>query len=256
MKKDLSDVTIMIPVKIDSEDRINNLNIVAMYLRENFNVKIIVAEQDVNKKVPEVLCKTLYDTYIHYRTDLSLFHKTKLINLMVKKADTPIVAMHDSDVLFHPNQYIDAANQLRNNKFDFVYPFNGRCVNINKKQVPRVMESLKFDFVRVKITNHKALAMGGCVMYNKRIFVEGGMMNENFMSYGPEDGEQDLRLKKLGYRTNRIGKPLFHLDHVRTKNSQEHHENAKNNWEEFKKIKRMKRNDLRNYVSTWPWAKP
>lgn len=255
MTTDLSDITFMIPVKIDSDDRIMNLNIVTMYLRHHFNTNIIIAEQGNQNLVPNILGKMLYNTYIHYKMDGNYFHKTRLINVMVKHAKTPYVAMCDSDVLCEPHQYISAANELRGGRVDFIYPFNGMVVNIVKPDIPKVLETLRFDFVRQKFTNRKDLALGGCVMYNRNKFIEGGLMNEHFISYGPEDGEQDMRLKKLGYRTNRINNPLFHLDHIRTENSKEDHQYSSQNWQEFKKIKNMNRTALEQYIKTWAWIK-
>lgn len=251
---DLSDTTFMIPVKIESEDRVNNLNIVATYLREQFDTQIIIAEQGDRQIVPQILSKSLFDLYVYYKNNFH-FHKTKLINTMVKFSNTPYVIMHDSDVLMEPDQYLEAINMLRMNKVDFVYPFNGKCVNVPKSFVPKIIETLNFKLVRAKYTNQKDLALGGCVAYNRDKFIEAGMMNEILISYGPEDGEQDLRLKKLGYRTNRINKPLYHIEHSRTENSSEGHQHSKQNWQEMQKVRNMSDQMLRNYISSWPWLK-
>lgn len=255
MPYDLSDVTFMIPLKIDSPDRINNLNIVTTYLRHNFNTKIIIAEQDGTPKVPDILCKTLYDTYIHYKCAETHFHKTRLVNAMAKHAQTPIVAMYDSDILFTPNQYLTAVNKLRADEVDFIYPFNGKVINIKRNFIPKVLETLSFNFVGSRVTNNKALATGGSVFYNRNRFIGGGMMNENFISYGPEDGEQDARFRKLGYRTHRVSLPLYHLDHIRTINSMEDHVHSRQNWAEIAKIRRLNAHELRQYISTWSWIK-
>lgn len=252
---DLSDVTFMIPIQLESEDRIMNVNIVTLYLRSHFDTNIIIAEQGYESLIPNVVGKTLYNTHIHYKTQNFYFHKTRLINAMVKKATTRFVAMHDSDVLCSPDQYLSAVNMLRANSVDFVYPFDGHVINIPKAEIPQVLNSLQFDFVRRTYTNTKALAHGGCVMYNRQKFIEAGMMNENFVAYGPEDGEQDYRLTKLGYRTTRTSLPLYHLEHTRTENSRETHKYARSNWAEITKVKSMNINELRRYISTWGWVK-
>lgn len=255
MTYDLTDVTFMIPVKIDSTDRINNLNIVTAYLRQHFNTKIIIAEQGAGEVIPSILSKTLYDTYMLYKTDGFFFHKTKLVNAMAKHAQTPIIAMYDSDILFEPNQYLTAVNGLRQDNVDFTYPFNGKCVNIKQSFIPKILEKLTFEFIKVRLSNPKGLATGGCVFYNRSKFIGGGMMNENFVSYGPEDGEQDIRFRKLGYRTSRVGKPLYHLDHIRTANSMGSHKFSSNNWKEHNKIKKLNPEQLRKYIASWAWIK-
>lgn len=252
---DLSDVTFMIPIQLESEDRIMNINIVSLYLKTHFDTNIIIAEQGYESLIPNVLSKTLYNTYIHYKTQNFYFHKTKLINAMVKSAKTKFVAMHDSDVLCRPDQYELAVNMLRANSVDFIYPFDGHVINIPKADIPRVLDNLQYDFIKQKFTNTKALAHGGCVMYNRQKFIEAGMMNENFIAYGPEDGEQDYRLTKLGYRTTRTSVPLYHLEHTRTENSREEHKYARSNWAEISKVRSFSVKELRNYISTWEWLK-
>lgn len=252
--RDLSDVTFIIPVRIDSEDRIRNLNIVTMYLREHFNTQIIVSEQDKAGIVPDVLGKTLYDTYILYKTD-GLFHKTRLINAAAKIVKTPLIAMCDSDILINPGQYEEAASHLRGGSADFSYPFNGKCINIVAEQIPRVMETLVFDFVAPKVTNPSGEAHGGCVMYSKEKFMAGGMMNERLVAYGPEDGEQNFRFTRLNYKRTRTSQPLYHLNHARTINSSDNHAHSSKNWQEYNRIKNMKRKELVDYISTWPWLK-
>lgn len=256
VKLDLSDTTFMIPVKFDSEDRIINLNIVAMYLRKYLDTNIIIAEQGREPKVPDIIGKMLYNTYIFYKTDNDGFHKSKLVNAMIKQATTPIVAMHDSDVLAFPEEYMNACNKLRGETAELAYPFNGRVINIQKKYVNGILETLKMDFVQKnRFTNLKDLAPGGCVIYNRDKFIKAGMMNEHFISYGPEDAEQLLRLQKLGYRFTRANRPLYHLDHSRTAHSGDKHRYAQSNWDEFRKIKTMNQKMLRDYIASWSWAK-
>lgn len=252
---DLSDVTFMIPLQLESEDRIMNINIITLYLRTNLNTNIIIAEQGYECLIPNILSKTLYDMHIHYKTENFYFHKTRLINAMVKKASTKFVAMHDSDVLCRPDQYLAAASMLRSNSVDFVYPFDGHVINVPKADVSKVLESLQYDFVKHKFTNTKALAHGGCVMYNRQKFIDAGMMNENFIAYGPEDGEQDYRLKKIGYRTARTSVPLYHLEHQRTENSREEHKYAHLNRVEINKVRSMSLIELKKYINTWEWTK-
>ena len=250
---DLSDVTFMIPIQLESEDRIMNVNIITLYLRTHFNKNIIIAEQGYESLIPNILSKTLYNTYIHYKTQNFYFHKAKLINAMVKKSNTKFVAMHDSDILCHPNQYEAAVNMLRSNSVDFVYPFDGHVINVPKASVAQVLDSLQYNFVRQQVTNLKALAHGGCVMYNREKFINAGMMNENFIAYGPEDGEQDYRLRKLGYRHARTGGALYHLEHARTENSRDEHKYAKSNFAEFTKVRKMNVEGLKRYINTWEW---
>ena len=90
---------------------------------------------------------------------------------------------------------------------------------------------------------------------NKQKFIEGGMENENFVSWGPEDVERRDRLIKLGYKIASVDGKLFHLDHSRTFNSNTTNPRFKQNEEEYKKIQNFSREQLRQYVGGWPWTK-
>lgn len=252
---DLTDTTFMIPVKIDSEDRILNLNIVTMYLRTYFDTNIIIAEQGAHSRIPDLIGQTLYNTYIFCKDPTEGFHKSLLINSMIKQSTTPIVVMHDSDVLCYVDQYVEAVNLLRQNKVDFVYPFNGHVSNIKKNFIPQILDTMRIDFLQQKTSNTKDLAPGGCVMYNRSKFIQAGMMNEHFVSYGPEDAEQLLRQMRLGYKFTRTSRILFHLDHVKTNHSTDNHRFRNQNWAEYNRIKNMNPANLRQYIATWSWTK-
>lgn len=48
---DLSDVTFTIPIRIDSQARLENFIIVLTYLLENFQTNIIILEDDSEQKI-------------------------------------------------------------------------------------------------------------------------------------------------------------------------------------------------------------
>jgi hypothetical protein len=101
---------------------------------------------------------------------------------------------------------------------------------------------------------HKfAVAKGGSVFWNRQKFIEVGMENENFLSWGPEDQERVERCMKLGYKWARVQGPLYHLEHARLQNSGDGHRFAKQNDEEFEKVKRFSPDELRSYIKGWSW---
>ena len=50
MKKDLKDCTFIIPIRIESTDRLRNVITVLCYLNYNFDTNIIVKEVDVDSQ--------------------------------------------------------------------------------------------------------------------------------------------------------------------------------------------------------------
>ena len=81
------------------------------------------------------------------------------------------------------------------------------------------------------------------------------MLNENFISYAPEDRERIWRFKKLGYNVNRIDGTLYHLDHFIGPNSSMQHQYSQANNLEYTKIQQMDIDELRRYISSWIWIK-
>jgi hypothetical protein len=126
---DLKDVTFIIPILIDSEDRINNYNIVIDYLLKNFDTNIIVCESD-NESHEDIL-KRDGIKYMFVKND-GLFHRTRLLNIMTKKAKTNIVVNYDIDVVFKPQQYVEARDAIKSGNYDVFYPYCVNFLNIRK----------------------------------------------------------------------------------------------------------------------------
>ena len=256
-KINLKDVTFMIPLRIESEDRKRCLTIVIDYLIKHFDTKILVLEEGAGSLFPSIK-KIEWEPYVKYiyrNTDQALFYKTLDLNIMSRHATTPIICALDSDCIFYPRQYVQAANKIRLKTLDFCYPFNQPNFNIRKEHISDLERTLDPASVHSRITPPTALVPpGGCFFMNKEKFIEGGMENQNMISYGPEDTERRDRMTILGYNVGSIDGPLFHIDHSRTTNSNDHNPLFIKNTEEYRKVKMMSRNQLRNYVSTWEWT--
>jgi predicted glycosyltransferase involved in capsule biosynthesis len=254
----LRDVTFLIPLKIESEDRKKIIDLLLSYLFKHFDTSVIICEEGKQALFPQLMRaewnKKL--TYIYRQNDSDLFHKTKNLNIMAKRAKTPIIVSQDSDVVFYPHQYLNAAQVVRGNILDFCYPFNKPNHNIPSKYHNSFGLTLNLAGIDPLVSfEHPSPPPGGCLFMNKSKYVEGGMENENFMSWGPEDVERRDRFGKLGYKIGSIDGKLFHLDHSRTFNSDTTNPRFKQNEEEYKKIIGMSKEDLKAYVRSWPWTK-
>ncbi len=252
-RKDLKDFTFVIPLRIESNDRINVLRITLNYIRKYFSTNIAICEEGDKSVLPNAINLEGMD-YKFIPTATPFFHKTRLLNNMMKDAKTPYIISNDSDCIFHPHQYAAAAHHLRNNTADFVYPFNLPTHNVSRKLQQRFSSALTLHTIEKEcLSPNTGIAPGGCLFINKHRFQECGYENENFLSWGPEDQERRERVVKLGYRLRSIQGKLFHLDHERTFNSNASNEYFSRNEAEFSKIKSMDPNSLREYISHWPW---
>ena len=93
----LEDVTFVIPLKIDSIDRLENLLFTTNYLLNHFSTKIIVFEIDErNKYIVKNLLRPEIIYVFHYDPD-PIFYRTKYINQITRTVTTPFIAIWDAD---------------------------------------------------------------------------------------------------------------------------------------------------------------
>jgi hypothetical protein len=233
MKPNLQQITFNIPVRIDSQDRLDNLNYSVEFLLRHFDTNVIVYENGPEPRYPN------RNKVKHiFEQNNGPFHRTKYLNIMARLSTTPYIANYDCDVVFPTKQVVKAYQVLQNGESDAIYPYDGYFVDL-----PR-------DLI---VTNFGKGSMGGAIFWNKKVFMDGGMENEYCVSWGCEDWERAKRFAKLGYRVSRVKGPLFHIHHGRGADSDERNPHYENNVVEFKKVDGMTKEQLAEYVKTWPW---
>lgn len=252
-KIDLTDVTFNIPFKIDTPERLRNIKIVLDFLNKNFDTNIILCENDIDQKFHEV------GNFKHMfipRGDY-LMHRTHCLNVMARASTTPIIVNYDTDVLFPIAQYVQAVKVIRENRFDMVYPYDGRFIDLIEPHITNIRASLSVENLTPASGNliHPK-SVGGAIFWNKQKFIEGGLENERFISWGWEDNERLHRFGTLGYRISRIEGVLYHISHPRSPNSANtQHQAYYDNEKEYHRILSLSREVLRQQISTWGWAK-
>ncbi len=217
-KIDLRDVTFLIPVRIDSEDRMINLKLVIEFIKQHFETKIIVLEADNEEQFfNDLIDKKFVDD------DNPVFHRTHYINQLTKLSKSPFIAIWDTDVLILPSQIIEAVNLLRTDKADMVFPYDGRFYNTPALIRDIYKNKKTFDVFVKNIDKFKlaygTFSVGGAFIVNRKEYIKAGMENEKFNGWGPEDIERVKRWEILGNRIKRIEGSLFHLYHPRGNNS-------------------------------------
>lgn len=251
MKYDLSDLTFTIPFKKDTEQRLENVIAVINYLKKYFITNIMVCEQDSTRNFPEI--ENIEYEFI--QTNNYLLLRTQMLNNMCKKSKTPFIANYDTDVILPVNQYVSAIELLRQNIADGVYPYGGGFYNFIGHERRYIIDNLSVGELTEKNghLNHPQ-SVGGALFWNKKKYIEGGMENENFKSWGFEDNERIIRFLKLGYNMQRIPGIIYHLDHPTSENSSNtKHQAYFENQLEFQKVSNMSSPQLRQYVNSWGW---
>jgi predicted glycosyltransferase involved in capsule biosynthesis len=221
-KTDLSDFTFLFPLRIDSEERLANLNTVIKFISNHFITSYIVLEADKTRKVNGNELNTLI-RYEFLEDKNEFFHKTKCINHLIRMAETKYVAVWDADVIADASQILDSATVIRTKNAGLSIPYDGRMLVCDKslsdffrshpdiELLNRVSSSLPFMY-----GYHST---GGAVMVDKNEYLAIGGDNENFYGWGPEDVERVKRMEIMGIPVHFANGPIFHLWHPRGKTS-------------------------------------
>lgn len=253
---DLTDTTFTIPVFHDHKDRKQNLDLTVCMLQKEFRTNIIVGEC----KSQKFGYMAQYCDYIFF--PYRYFHRTKMLNDMAKKAETPYIVNWDADVFIPPFQIYLTVQKLREGA-DMVFPYDGRFARWERVPWFKSLEkSLDLGIIKgVTPTGSRGksiegmTSVGGAVFFNKKSFIAGGMENEKMISFGPEDCERNDRFTMLGFKIDRVPGYLHHINHWIGHDSSKFNFFFKANHEEIDRIRLMNRQTLLNYIKTWPWLR-
>lgn len=248
----LKDLTFTIPVFLDHPTRKENLDLCLFLLQSAFDSNYIVCEQGGN----HFEYTAQWAKYM--QCPAKEFHRTKMLNDMALQATTPFVANWDCDVILPPAQILIATESLRAGA-DMAFPYDGRFARMPRADwFARIQHAADIGIVRdqaFKGREPEHNSVGGAVLWNRESFIDGGMENEHFISFGPEDCERHDRFKALGFDIRRVRGSLFHMNHHVGPNSSPRNPHFAANEKELEKIRALcaSPTQLRAYVDTWPW---
>lgn len=129
---DLTDATFIIPLRIDSQDRLRNVITSLCYLYSNFVTQVIIREVSdepifSTHALPQIkdFCGedfVILD-YEHVKTDSPVFHRQKIINEMLDEVQTKVTVNYDCDILLPPKAYGESVDLILDGDADVVYPY-------------------------------------------------------------------------------------------------------------------------------------
>lgn len=257
---DLKEATFIIPIRIESPDRLRNIITVTAFLLENFDTNIIIKEVDsepIFQKEAVPILKEILDVPIDIKgifvqSHEPLFHRQKVLNEMIMEAKTKIVVNYDCDVILPIQSYVKAYEGIMNGTYDVVYPYGrGRYqyqVKPSDDVVSDFLESNDYAILKSNARVHDS-EFGWVQFFDRDTYIKGGMENENFKAYAPEDKERYYRYTTLGYKVGRITDYIYHLEHSRGENSWFSNPHMTSNNDEWEKIQRMNKEQLIEYYS-------
>ncbi|MHA7062451.1 tetratricopeptide repeat protein [Azospirillum argentinense] len=259
---DLRDVTILVPFRADSEDRKRNLRWIVSFLLKHADTAVLIGEDKAGpSEVADALGPELAARCRHLHltgNDTPFTHKAHLLNRMVEAAETPIVALHDTDVVVDPVQYALARDAVRRGAA-MAFPYNGLFFWILGREVHRFGHTLSAAPLNAVCPRFPLMhrdSPGGGAFFDRAVLLAAGGYNERFVSWGYEDDEIVERLRRLGLRVERVPGPLYHLEHARPENSTDRNPFIDANKAELERIQAMDADALRAEIAAGRLRRP
>lgn len=253
---DMSDVTIVIPIRVDSDVRIANLQTIIRLYTPLENIHFIIWEADNYQHLH--MEENDRVSYSFCMDDNPVFHFTYYRNAMIKQAKTPIVIVWDADILVPKEQLYRAVDKVRKQQAVLSYPYDGICYSLSSDVSNNFRNTLDWNILSEKEKFHTVfgqLTVGGIFVVNREKYMHAGMENEHFTGWGPEDIERLKRLTILDLPVSRIAGCIYHLYHPRKLNSG--YANPSQNLSSKKELFRiceMSKEDLLKQIANWPWV--
>lgn len=255
MKQNLMDITFIIPIRLDSIIRLENLLQTIQHIHKHFITNIIVLEaaEYNNGFIKKIVGGNIDYCFVEDRDPV--FYRTKYLNQLTDMTKTPYIAIWDADIIIPKEQILYAIKRIRENIVDVIYPYDGHFYDIS---IP--IRELFIKTNKINILSKNVLKMdlpygnpmiGGAFMANKDIYMKAGKENEDFYGWGPEDGERYFRWRNLGIRVEHGIGNLYHLSHPRGINSEFRSERQKDyTLNKMKEIQQSSKDEILQHLST------
>jgi hypothetical protein len=237
----MTNVAFLIPILIECVERERNLIDQLKYL-SSFNAAIYLFECDIERKIPASISELKHVRYKFIKSNI--FHRTQLLNQMVRAANEfSVIVLHDVDVFIPIQQYVNANAEILSGKLDFCFPYT----------IWHWITQYAEPFTK-GTAEELVGSTGGSIFCRRAAFIDAGIENENCISWGMEDIERFKRWITLGYNIGRIEGCLYHASHPRNHNSGIENPYYEHNKKEAEKVGNMQYKELEEYIRTWPWC--
>ncbi len=269
-KQNLEKLDIVIIVRIDSVQRLKNLQKVTSFLNSFFENTLHIVEYDYETKI---FFEGNYNKYLVKPVN-SKFNKNYVSNLIYKELKNPIIMNLDSDVILNPNSIVDSYYQILSNKESFCMPHNGISYFLNEKNsslciekniLPEIWKEYygfeqftegyyvdgKYYVIDINMIMKKH--PGYAYMFDKSKFKELGMENEKIEKHGHDDFERVVRIYKSGYNIYYSEGNAYHLHHFRDPKNNTWYQTDTSNLDEIIKILNMNTESFSEYIKSWEW---
>lgn len=208
----MNPVSIVIPLRIESIEREENLRCVLSYLLQFSFVYIDIIEADKEQRFYFPVHER-----VRYRFILdneSVFYRTYFLNILLTHAEYSIVGIWDTDIIVPEVQLVKAIKNIEKGCI-MSFPYDGEFRLLNNEESLFVRNRVEALTPSSGTSLMKRPSVGGAFLVNKEKYLLAGGENENFYGWGPEDIERMKRLEILEYPVARAEGSCYHLCHPR-----------------------------------------
>jgi len=253
MKLDLTKSTFIIPVYYDSADRVSNAAVTISYLCKHLHTNILIYEYGPVCRTPTILDQINTEgsnIEVLYEEGSGIFHRTRYLNAMLERVETPVTVNYDIDVLLKPETYQKAQSAIMVG-VDLHYPY---FFGDSQRKVNYAGREKLFNTGLLWVLSPNEMVIdrseyGHVQFFNTESYRNGGKEQEKFISYAPEDQERAYRFQKLGYRVEWGEGLIYHLEHSRGVNSNSDNPYFRRNHQLFEYIKSLSLEELKQYYN-------
>ena len=223
--KDISNTSIIIHYRKDSEDRVFNLKTLLEYITKSFTVKeiIIMLDDSVVDDIYQWIKIVYPDIKMFWVENHDEFMKAYSFNYGAEQASGDNLAFWDVDTIIDPEYVWQSVNLVNSGVQDHVFPYNGHFYNVHKDVFDEVLPDFDFEklikFVKYKpksIELFSPSSTGGCNIISQDAFERMKGYDARFVGWGYEDTDYHHRSQEAGNRVIHLPDKdavCWHLQH-------------------------------------------
>ena len=245
-----SELTFIIPVGIETNDRLRNFLFTAFYLMHICpNAKFIIHEMGDVSHIDDIQHPTLVKMYTKTPKVDKIFYKTWCINRALEQVTTKVVCIYDVDVLIPLSSIDESYKEILEDRFDMILPYTYGLYQkmiLNYQECENFKNTLNFD--EFKTTRKNSSYYGHVQFLNTKAYCNLGGENEDILGWGPEDQEKLYKMQLFGNRVKYLTDSyVWHIEHERIDPNVEQTKNYERNMNVFHTIKSMSNNEKLSY---------
>jgi hypothetical protein len=215
-KSDLSDVTFLIILRVDSNEKIENTNAVVKYLEQSFRTTVLVIEADnVCNYKPEHSTRGIRYEFVHDVNENLLMNK--LIMNKLPEIATKYFFVWDPCIIVPTEQVLKGVEALRMGDTNLCLPYDGKIFFCDRMTSMLYRYSLNIDLLHKQQTALELFdgwnSCGGAFIAEKKAYLTIITGNEKIVDQKIADSERIKRMEVAGQTISRIKGPAYRLWH-------------------------------------------